>query len=213
MIVHTWRAAAQHPKIHEVCVATDHEDIAAAVRTAGGKAIMTSAEHSSGTDRCAEALQHWPDAQENAILNLQGDEPFPHPHHISALCDRLGEGQWEIVSAMRAGRAGDASSPHRVKVAAAADGRAVYFSRSAVPYGAPPLIHIGLYGFAPGALVQCAHLPPGRIEKQERLEQLRWLENGLSIGMVQVSEGDTPGPVDTPEDLERARNWHRSQTR
>ena len=213
MIVHTWRAATQHPAIHRVCVATDHPDIAAAVRDAGGEAIMTSAQHTSGTERCAEALMQWPNAAEDAIINLQGDEPFPDPQHISALCDLLRKGRWDIVSAMRQGQTEEASSPHRVKVASGGDGRALYFSRSAIPHGAPPNIHIGIYGFSPGHLIRCAQLPEGVVEKHENLEQLRWLENGLSIGMVEVMEGQSPGSVDTPADLDRARQWHRAHTR
>lgn len=208
MIVHTWRAAAQHPDIHRVCVATDHPDIAAAVRHAGGEAVMTGAHHISGTERCAEAAQSWADNETDALLNLQGDEPFPDPTHLSAICALIRTGKWDIVSAMRPAESSEIHMAQRVKVAAGEGGRALYFSRSPIPFEGPHHIHIGIYGFAPGQLTRCASLAPGVLEKQEQLEQLRWLEQGLALGMVNVQEHHSPGAVDTPEDLEKVRNWY-----
>lgn len=212
MIVHTWRAATQHPDIHKVCVATDHPDIAAAVRKAGGEAVMTGDHHISGTERCAEAANAWDHNSSDALLNLQGDEPFPDPSHLSAVCDALRTGAWDIVSAMRPAEASEIPMSQRVKVAAGKGGRALYFSRSPIPFEGPHHIHIGIYGFAPGQLARCASLAPGLLEKQEQLEQLRWLEHGLALGMVPVLEHHSPGAVDTPEDLEKVRKWYAIHT-
>lgn len=213
MVVHAWRAANRHPDIEGVRVATDHPDIAAAVHAAGGIAIMTSSEHTTGTDRCHEAWQHWPGARDHAILNLQGDEPFPDPEHLSLICAAMRKGHWDIVTAMRPAEPDEVASENRVKVAAGPAGRALYFSRSPIPSGGPFHIHIGLYGFAPKVIGQCAALPTGTLEKAERLEQLRWLEAGLGMGIVQVEDNDGPGAVDTASDLERVRQWHATQTR
>jgi 3-deoxy-manno-octulosonate cytidylyltransferase (CMP-KDO synthetase) len=211
MIVHTWRAAHQHPDISRVCVATDDAGIAKVVLAAGGEAMLTDPAHSTGTDRCHEVWKAWGDG--GAVINLQGDEPFPDPAHLSSICTALRSQSWEVVSAMRPATSGEVESPHRVKVAVNAQQQALYFSRAAVPSGGPFHIHIGIYGFAPGAMDRCTALPKGRLEKSERLEQLRWLESGMSIGMVSVSEGSSPGPVDTAEDLSRLRHWYQQQTR
>lgn len=208
MIVHTWRAAIQHPDVDRVCVATDDADIAAAIQKAGGEAVMTDAAHTTGTDRCDEVWQHWGD--EGAVINLQGDEPFPAPEHLSALCAALRENRWEVVSLMRSGHPEEPASTHRVKVAVNAQGQALYFSRSPIPSGGPFHIHLGLYGFAPGALARCASLPKSALEASEKLEQLRWLEAGVTVGMIAVEEGASPGSVDTEADLEKVRAWHRS---
>lgn len=213
MVVHAWRAANRHPDIEGVRVATDHPDIAAAVHAAGGVAIMTSSEHATGTDRCHEAWQQWPEARDHAILNLQGDEPFPDPDHLSLICAAMRAGRWDIVTAMRPAETDEVASENRVKVAAGPDGRSLYFSRSPIPSGGPFHIHIGLYGFAPKVIGQCAALPTGTLEASERLEQLRWLEAGLEMGIVRVADDDGPGAVDTASDLERVRQWHAAQTR
>lgn len=206
MVVHTWRAAARHPEIERAVVATDHEDIAEAVRRAGGEALLTGT-HVSGTDRCHEAW-HTLGTPDAAILNLQGDEPFPDKAHLDAMCAAMQEDRWEVVTPVRPAKEGESAQPERVKVATDALGRAIAFSRSPITSKAPNGIHIGMYGFAPGMLAHCAGLPEGVLEKQEKLEQLRWLEAGVEIGTVAVSEAIGPGPVDTPEDLDVLRRWH-----
>ncbi|MDB4563971.1 3-deoxy-manno-octulosonate cytidylyltransferase [Flavobacteriales bacterium] len=210
MIVHTWRAAHRHPDIHRVCVATDSQEIARAITDAGGEAVLTDPSHTTGTDRCQEVWHSWGDG--GAVINLQGDEPFPDPHHLSAVCAALQEEQWDIVTAMRSASPGEPESPHRVKVAVNGQLKALYFSRAPVPSGGPFHIHIGVYGFAPGALKRCSALPQSALEQSERLEQLRWLEHGMSIGMVSVEDGTSPGPVDTAEDLDRLRLWFQQHT-
>ena len=211
MVVHAWRAAQAHPDIDDVLVATDHPDIAEAVRHAGGNAVMTG-EHPSGTDRCHAAwLSLGPDAADHAVINLQGDEPFPDGQHIAALCRSLRSGD-AVATVRRPAAAGEADLPERVKVECDAGGRALRFSRRPVPPAGPHHIHIGLYGFGPGSLDRCARLPLGRLEQEERLEQLRWLEAGIPIQVVDVEEAEGPGSVDTAEDLERVRAWYGKRT-
>jgi len=209
MVVHTWRAAAQHPAIDSACVATDHTEIADAVREAGGEVILTASSHSTGTDRCLEAWKKW--GRQGAVINLQGDEPFPEPTHISAICTALKSGLTDVVSAMRPAIGEEAKRPERVKVATNEAHRALYFSRSPIPHGGPHFVHLGIYGFAPNMLAHCAALPVGRLETLEKLEQLRWVEAGVTIGMVSVNCESGPGSVDTLADLERVRKWHAQQ--
>ncbi|RPG81391.1 MAG: 3-deoxy-manno-octulosonate cytidylyltransferase [Crocinitomicaceae bacterium TMED114] len=207
MVVHTWRAAAHHPDLDDAVVATDHPDIAAAVQHAGGRATLTG-EHPSGTDRCAEASRLLGLTGPNhAILNLQGDEPFPEADHLSTVCAALRAGQADIVTAMRPALDEEAGQPERVKVAAGADGRALFFSRSAIPHSGPHHIHLGIYAFAPDVLARCAALPVSRLERLERLEQLRWLEAGMHLHVTEVAAAHGPGSVDTEADLERMRAW------
>jgi len=205
MVVHAWRAAHKHPDIDEALVATDHPDILTAVESAGGRAVLTG-DHPTGTDRCHAAWLSLgnPDA---AILNLQGDEPFPDAGHISALCRRLRQEGAQVVTVRRPAESGESDLPERVKVECTPEGKAVRFSRSPVTPEGPHHIHLGFYGFAPGWLDRCACLPLGRLEQEERLEQLRWLEAGIHIHVVDVQDMKGPGGVDTPEDLERVRKW------
>lgn len=208
MVVHAWRAAQAHPDIDDVLVATDHPDIAAAVRHAGGKAVMTG-EHPSGTDRCHAAWSSLgTEAAGCAVVNLQGDEPFPDHRHIAALCQCLREGQAPVATVRRPAAAGESALPERVKVECDPEGRALHFSRRPVPPDGPHHVHIGLYGFGPSWLDRCARLPLGQLEQEERLEQLRWLEAGIPIHVVDVKETDGPGSVDTAADLERVRVWY-----
>ena len=207
MVVHTWRAAHQHPDLDAAIVATDHADIAAAIERAGGTAVLTGV-HPSGTDRCAEACRTLGlVGDDHAILNLQGDEPFPDAAHLTAVCNALRQGRGDVVTAVRSASEGEAALPERVKAALGSDGRALYFSRTAIPHGGPQHIHIGLYGYAPGVLARCAALPEGRLERIERLEQLRWLEAGMHLHAAVVTESEGPGSVDTPADLDRIRAW------
>lgn len=205
MVVHTLRAALGHPDIDDAVVATDHPDIAAAVEAAGGRALLTG-EHPSGTDRCHAAWEQL-GQPEGAIINLQGDEPFPESAHLTALCAALRQRAGQVVTARRPAEDGERDRPERVKVQVDDAGRALAFSRSAVPPEGPHFIHLGLYGFAPGMLSHCAQLPEGRLERLEKLEQLRWLEAGVHIQLVDVEATDHPGSVDTPEDLERVKAW------
>ncbi len=206
MVVHTLRAAEHHPAIDRVCVATDHADIANVVRQHGGEAILTNADHTTGTDRCLEVWEKWGD--DGAVLNLQGDEPFPESAPIAAICSGLQKAQTDVVTAVRPSTNQEHLLSERVKVATNQHHRALYFSRSAIPHGGPYFVHLGIYGFSPGMLQTCAQLPVGRLENIEKLEQLRWLEAGIQIEVAQVNAAHGPGPVDTEQDLARVRLWY-----
>ena len=197
--------------IDEVIVATDDERIAGHVRTFGGRVRLTRADHRSGTDRCAEVA-----AELNGVdfvVNVQGDEPFIDPAQIDQVIRPLQAKKAAIATlARRIEKHEELFSPHAVKVVFAPGGRALYFSRSPIPFrrdvpqaawAEAPLYykHIGLYGFSLPALLAVTRLAPSRYEEAESLEQLRWLEGGYAIH-VELTEIETPG-IDTPEDLAR----------
>ncbi|MFN0212777.1 MAG: 3-deoxy-manno-octulosonate cytidylyltransferase [Saprospiraceae bacterium] len=198
-------------RVDRVVVATDDERILDHVRDLGGEAIMTGLEHPSGTDRCAEVAQHFPNAQ--IILNVQGDEPFIQPQQIDLLADTLLTNPQASIAtlAKKIDRADFLTNPNVVKVVFSKEIGAIYFSRHPIPFvrGVPQEYwlekqdfykHIGLYGFRREALMEIADLSPTPLEIAESLEQLRWLEHGFRIA-VGVTEWETIG-VDTPEDLE-----------
>ena len=170
---------------------------------------MTSPSAASGTDRLAEAARALPG---DVYVNVQGDEPLMDPVSIDRAVDALlaSPGR-EIASVWVPLPAGEASDPNAVKVVVAEDGRALYFSRAAIPYprGGTPVYrkHLGLYAYRAATLAAVAALPPSPLEKSESLEQLRWLEAGYSIWMAEAA-ADSIG-VDTPEDLSRAEEWMR----
>ena len=211
MIVHVWRRAmtAGCGPVH---VATDDEEIASVVRHAGGNAVMTDPGHASGSDRIFEALQTVdPDAAHDVVINLQGDLPTLEPELIAALVAALEAGGGDIATlAALIGDAADGANPNVVKIAASLErpgdiARAHYFSRAAIPSGPGPLFHhIGIYAYRRAALERFVTLPASPLERRERLEQLRALEAGMTIDVALV---DTmPLGVDTPDDLERARD-------
>lgn len=209
MVVHVLDAARASRRLDRVVVATDDERIAQAVRAAGGEAVMTSASAASGTDRLAEAARALPG---DVYVNVQGDEPLMDPISIDRAVDALlASPDRQIASVWVPLPAGEASDPNAVKVVVAADGRALYFSRAAIPYprGGTPVYrkHLGLYAYRAATLAAVAALPPSALEKSESLEQLRWLEAGYSIWMAEAA-ADSIG-VDTPEDLSRAEEWMR----
>ncbi len=210
MIVHVWRRA-RDADLGPVVVACAEAEIAAAVEAAGGRAVMTRADHPSGSDRVYEALGVI-DAKErhDAVINVQGDLPTIDPAAIRAVLAPLDDPAVDIATLVAAiGDPGEARDPDVVKAAVsfgdgATVGRALYFSRHAVPAGDGPLYHhIGIYAYRRQALERFVALPPGVLERRERLEQLRALEDGMRIDAALV---DTyPLGVDTPADLERAR--------
>lgn len=210
MIVHVWRRAME-AGIGPVVVAAAEAEIANAVESAGGRAVLTRAEHASGSDRIFEAVQTLdPDGGHDAVVNIQGDLPTIAPEVVRAALRPLADAAVDIATlACEIRDAAERDNPNVVKAVlalapAAEAGRALYFSRATVPYGDGPLYHhIGLYAFRRAALSRFVALPPGVLERRERLEQLRALENGLRIDAALV---DTiPLGVDTPADLERAR--------
>ena len=210
MIVHVWRRA-RDADLGPVVVACAEAEIAAVVEAAGGRAVMTRADHPSGSDRVHEALGVI-DAKErhDAVINLQGDLPTIDPAAIRAVLAPLDDPAVDIATLVAVvGDPGEARDPDVVKAAVsfgdgATVGRALYFSRQAVPAGDGPLYHhIGIYAYRRQALERFVALPPGVLERRERLEQLRALEDGMRIDAALVDT--VPLGVDTPADLERAR--------
>ncbi len=216
MIQRVYAQAARVPEFSGVVVATDDVRIADAVKAFGGASLMTSAVHVSGTDRCAEALLLM-GGEYDAVVNIQGDEPFIRPEHISLLCQLVKEAGVEIATLAREVRDPDElTNPNLPKVVIGEDGRALYFSRQAIPYLKGYALHewchhhvyfkhIGVYAYRSDVLKRITVLPPGKLEQAESLEQLRWLENGCSI-RVGITDGETLA-VDTPEDLVAASDF------
>jgi 3-deoxy-manno-octulosonate cytidylyltransferase (CMP-KDO synthetase) len=234
MIVRVAERAARSGA-HRVAVATDSERIASAVRDAGFEALMTGAEHPSGTDRLAEAACLLNLADDEIVVNVQGDEPLIPPALIRAVAGTLenSPGCAMATAAHPIRSLHDFNSPHVVKVVTDRWGRALYFSRSAIPFerevGAGPgsemndsqadpkvserlsaaglpMRHIGLYAYRAGFLKRFPALEPAPIEALESLEQLRVLWHGEAIA-VHLSPEAPPGGVDTPEDLARVRQY------
>lgn len=188
-------------------VATDDVRIRDAVESFGGLAAMTREDHPSGTDRVAEVAAGL-DAE--LILNVQGDEPEIDPGHLDLLIARMEQDKNAEIGTLCCpfGKQADPRDPNKVKVVVSAGGRALYFSRSLIPFprdaaGVPEdpsqwLLHVGVYAYRRAALVKLAAMPPTSMEVTERLEQLRALENGMAITVVRVEHGASG--IDTPAD-------------
>jgi len=209
MIVHIMRRA-QAARLGEVVVATDSEVIAACVEKAGGRAVMTRADHPSGSDRIFEALAVAdPQGKGTVIVNVQADLPNIAPSDIAAAVSALADPAVDIATlAAEITRAEERTDPNVVKLVGTPVGerrlRALYFTRAAAPAGEGPLYHhIGLYAFRRAALARFVALSPSPLEQREKLEQLRALEAGMRIDAAIVAS--VPLGVDTPADLERAR--------
>ena len=222
MIEHVYRRVASARGLTRIVVLTDDERIACAVAAFGGEVELTPAACASGTDRIAHAARRWPGAA--AVVNVQGDEPLIDPDAVSAVAEHLAAHPEDPMVTLAAPfatmAAAELANPNAVKVVVSLDGYALYFSRSAIPYArhaaagapaataedvgagaAPPLRHLGVYGYQRAALLRLADLPPSPLERTEGLEQLRALEHGMSIRVLLTGPG-LPG-VDTREDLER----------
>jgi 3-deoxy-manno-octulosonate cytidylyltransferase (CMP-KDO synthetase) len=188
--------------LRAVLVATDSPRIVEAVQAAGGRAVMTPAELPSGLDRVAEAAQS---VDDDIIVNIQGDEPFVSPaglDHLVSLFQNPDVVMATLAAPFPAGE--DLADPNRVKVVVDRKGRALYFSRSPIPYGATaPLLHVGVYAYRRDTLFELARQGPCPLELAERLEQLRALWNGIPIQVAVGGYGSLG--IDTPGDLERAR--------
>jgi 3-deoxy-manno-octulosonate cytidylyltransferase (CMP-KDO synthetase) len=209
MIVQVMRRA-QAAEVGAVVVATDSEAIAACVEKAGGRAVMTRADHASGSDRIFEALGSAdPTGRCGIVVNVQGDLPTLEPGDIGVCIAPLADGTVDIATlAAEITRADERQNPNVVKVVGTPVTpnrlRALYFTRATAPAGDGPLFHhIGIYAFRRPALVRFVSLPPSPLERREQLEQLRALEAGMRIDVTIVNS--VPLGVDTPEDLERAR--------
>lgn len=208
MILRVVERVRQALRPSRVIVATDDERIFAAVQNFGAQACMTDKRHTTGTDRLAEVAKKLPDA--DLILNVQGDEPLIPPEALDALVgafdDRLDLQMATLVTPLDRQ---DYDNPAAVKATATLDGHALYFSRSLIPYprnpetGAIYYKHIGVYAYRRDFLLRFAALPQTPLEKTESLEQLRALEHGFRIRLIETPF--QPVGVDTPEDLERVR--------
>jgi len=212
MIVQVWRRAME-AGLGPVCVAAAEPEIAEAVTKAGGNAVLTDPDHPSGSDRIFEALRKIdPGSRHDAIVNLQGDLPTIDPAIIRRVVDPLADDAVDIATlAVAITRDAERVDPNVVKAVAAFDqaagksiARALYFSRATVPANeGPHYHHVGIYAYRRAALERFVALPPGVLERREKLEQLRALEAGMRIDVALV---DTlPLGVDTPAELERAR--------
>ena len=209
MIVHVWRRAME-ADCGPVVVATDAEEVRQAVLAAGGEALLTRPDHASGSDRVFEAALACDAAGKlETIVNLQGDLPALSPSAVRACLAALKAGDAEIGTiAAEITREEERTDPNVVKVVGSPLGgnllRALYFTRATAPYGEGPLYHhIGIYAYTRAALARFVSLPPSPLELREKLEQLRALEAGMriTVGLVDT----VPLGVDTPADLERAR--------
>jgi 3-deoxy-manno-octulosonate cytidylyltransferase (CMP-KDO synthetase) len=208
LVAHVVERALRARGIAEVVIATDDDRIAAAARAAGARAVMTG-EAATGTDRVAQAARRL-EPRPEIVVNLQGDEPLIEPEAIEALLAAMAaDPRVEMATLARPLADGELERPQVVKVVTDLAGNALYFSRAAIPHrrvgGASPLAraHVGIYAFSLEFLERFAALPPGRLEVEESLEQLRALEHGHHIRVVDT--GYRGFGVDTPEDLERAR--------
>ncbi|WP_210485271.1 3-deoxy-manno-octulosonate cytidylyltransferase [Microvirga antarctica] len=209
MIVHVWRRAMESG-IGPVAVATDSEEIADSVRQAGGQAVMTRADHASGSDRIFEAVEKLdPQHRYDLVVNVQGDLPTIDPAAIARAVTPLEDAAVDLATLVALiSRDEERADPNVVKMVGTPVGegrfRALYFTRATAPYGEGALYHhIGLYAYRRQALQRFVGLPASPLEVREKLEQLRALEAGMRIDAVLVD--DVPLGVDTPHDLERAR--------
>lgn len=203
MVGQVYRGVASSPLLAQVIVATDAEEIMEVCRENGWHARMTSPDHRSGTERVHEISNH---VAADVYLNVQGDEPLTRPEHIAALLAVMNDPVVQVGTLKTPALEVDISNPNAVKVVTDSAGRALYFSRATIPYdrdGAhPPYYkHLGFYAYRKPALDQFVALPESSLERSERLEQLRFLENGIPI-YVGETPHDTVG-VDTEEDLRR----------
>ena len=200
LIEYVYRRVQKAGSIDKILVATDDERIASAVRQFGGDVVMTRTEHQSGTDRLAEAAQNL--APEALVVNVQGDETLIEPEVIDRAVAAARLDDADMVTLMT--RLTDKASiedPNRVKVVVDRQGFALYFSRSPIPHNGTTFLHLGLYVYRVGFLRRFTQMERTPLEIAERLEQLRALEHGFRIRVVEV-ESDSWG-IDTPADLEK----------
>lgn len=210
MIQRVYEQCKKASLLTHVVVATDDERIFNHVKDFGGEVIMTSSNHPSGTDRCGEVASNFPDF--DVVINIQGDEPLIEPKQIDQLCDLFKQDEVQIGTlAKKIDDPSILSNPNRIKIALGANNKALYFSRSPIPHTQGVEVqnwleyndyyrHIGIYAFRNSVLSKLVNLEPTSLEKQESLEQLRWLYYGYDIH-VGFSEYETPN-IDTPDDVD-----------
>ncbi|MCX3265217.1 3-deoxy-manno-octulosonate cytidylyltransferase [Pedobacter agri] len=209
MIQRVYEQASKAKSLSKVVVATDDERIADEVKRFGGEFVFTGSQHQSGTDRCAEVIEKLPDYE--IVINIQGDEPFIEPAQIDLLASCFIEEKVQLATLIKPIQSQESIyNPNSPKVVIDINGRAMYFSRSPIPFirnGEPGVWaekhkfykHIGIYGYRTESLKAITKLPPSALEIAESLEQLRWIENGFYI-QTKVTDLETVA-IDTPEDL------------
>lgn len=209
-----WEQVSKSAQLDEIIIATDDERIISEAENFGAQAEMTFKTHRSGTDRCAQiAARYW---ENDVIINIQADEPFIKPELIDMIVEKMNEDEWiEIASFYtKILNSTDISDPNVVKLVKDKSGKALYFSRASIPFyrdGIKPddyyVRHIGLYAYRNKVLQSITKLEESQLEKAEKLEQLRWLENGYNL---YVFETEYQGiGIDTQEDLDRAKKMLR----
>lgn len=218
MFRHVYERTARCPFFRRIVLATDDERIREAAERHGVPCLMTAADHPSGTDRVHEAARLMGAESHAVVVNVQGDEPALDPVMLEELIAPFADPAVQCATLGTPVTPEAAASPNLVKIVTAADGDALYFSRAPIPFvrdaGVEPcfLGHIGIYAFRVAALERFVLLPPSRLERTERLEQLRLLENGIPVRVVRTARPHVPG-VDTPEDLDRVRELLRTESR
>ncbi len=213
MIQRVYDQSAKAAKLSRVVIATDDERIVSHVRDFGGTVVMTSPQHQSGTDRCAEIIRKDTENNWDVVINIQGDEPYIHPEQIDLLCSLFENPDTQIATLVKEIKSSDELFNHNnPKVILNKNKDAIYFSRSPIPYcrNFPEqewikqntyYKHIGIYGYRSNVLLEISELPKTKLEVTESLEQLRWIENGYRI-KAEITSLESVA-IDTPEDLLR----------
>jgi 3-deoxy-manno-octulosonate cytidylyltransferase (CMP-KDO synthetase) len=213
LVVRVWERVQAMNVADRCVVATDSEEVAGAVVAAGGECVMTRADHPSGTDRVAEVAALFEFHRYDAIVNVQGDEPYVPRDAVLGAAGMVSSGRFPLGTAAAHADRAILGTPNVVKVVTADDGRALYFSRASIPFIrderdselADPLVrqHIGVYAYTRDALLRWVALPQHPLEQVERLEQLRPLAAGIPMGVATIA-GQPLGGIDTEDDLARA---------
>src|SRR4029079_18541545 len=207
IIRHVYDNTVSTGLFNDVFVVTDSDIIYKEIKDSGGKVIMSKKEHESGSDRIAEAVA---EMNIDVIVNVQGDEPFIKKEPLEKLVHLFNDDKIQVASLMRKISKEEAMNPNNVKVVTDRSGYALYFSRSIVPYqrdektNAEYFLHVGVYAYKKDVLMNFTKWPQSSLEKIEKLEQLRYLENGIKIKMAETDYNNIA--IDTPEDLERAKS-------
>lgn len=207
MIVRVYSRVKASALLDDVIVATDSNEVLDTCRQHGCHARMTAASHRNGTERCNEIAQS---VAAEIYVNIQGDEAMIQPEHIAALLKLMEHTGIQVGTLKTPARAEDVGNPNAVKVVTDAEGRALYFSRSTIPYDRDRInpkyyLHLGMYAYRKAALERYCALPESALERSERLEQLRFLENGIPIHVAETAYDALR--VDTEEDLRRAEEF------
>lgn len=205
MVGHVYEAAKRSPLLQDVIIATDSQEVVDIAQANGWNAQMTSTSHRSGTDRVYEVAKR---TEADVYVNVQGDEPLARPEHFAALLKPMSRDEVMVSTIKTPCPRHDIANPHAVKVVTDKNGRALYFSRCTIPFerdhrgGIQYFKHLGFYAYRKAALERFCHWPESSLEAAEKLEQLRFLENGIDI-YVEETPFDTVG-VDSEEDHRRA---------